>query len=208
MILAYYGRYIRPEKLKRKGNIVSSGTRKSSQFMAQKLKSLGFEFIIISDKNKELFNEIVKYSIDNGIPLRWSCNMRFSPVKKERSNSSHARIITGYIKGGNKITHIFYTDSWGANHMNKTMTFDQAAKMTNRYGPVFPKKDNQQYFEQIHSIIEQYVPKRQTSVSSSEDIEEDWGVPLKKEIEVKMPPLSESSTVIAAAQAQILPVDR
>lgn len=166
MILAYYGKHVSPDKLKRKGKGSNpySDRRKSSHFMAQRLKSLGFEFIIIRNEDTELFREIIKYAIDNGIPLRWSCNMRFSPLKKERNNSSHARIITGYVQNRDKITHIFYTDSWGEKHMNKIMTCSNALKMTNRYGPIFPLKDNQKFLSDFNTLIGTYIKSEKTSV--------------------------------------------
>jgi len=177
MILAYYGKNVSPDKLKRKGKGSNpySDRRKGSHFMAQRLKSLGFTFIIVQRKDKELFREIVKYAIDKGIPLRWSCNLRFSPIKKERNNSSHARIITGYIHKNNKITHVFYTDSWGFGHINKIMTFSCAFKMTNRFGPVFPEKNNQQFLADFKKIIAQYTKTEDISVpqASEEEIDDE-----------------------------------
>ena len=175
MILSYYGKHVSPDKLKRKGkgNNPYSDHTKSSHFMAQRLKSLGFVFIIISWKDIGLFHDVVKYAIDNGIPLRWSCNMRFSPIKKERNNSSHARIITGYIEKNKKMTHIFYTDSWGERHINKTMTFSNAFKMTNRYGPIFPLKNNQKYLSDFNALIAQYKKSENVSTPQESDVEID-----------------------------------
>ena len=174
MILAYYGKHVSPDRLKRRDNNTSSNRRKTSRFMAERLKSFGFIFIIVPYNNDdELFSKIVKYAIDNGIPLRWSCNMRFSPIKKERNNSSHARIITGYIEKNKKMTHIFYTDSWGERHINKTMTFSNAFKMTNRYGPIFPLKNNQKYLSDFNALIAQYKKSENVSTPQESDVEID-----------------------------------
>ena len=129
-------------------------------------------FIIVPYNNDdELFSKIVKYAIDNGIPLRWSCNMRFSPQKKERKNSSHARIITGYILYKDKMTHILYTDSWGERHINKLMTYKNALRMTNRYGPIFPTKNNEKFLSDFNEMIEQAKTKKKHSVLPTEDDE-------------------------------------
>lgn len=172
MILAYYGKHVSPDRLKRRDNNTSSNRRKTSRFMAERLKSFGFMFIIVPYNNDdELFSKIVKYAIDNGIPLRWSCNMRFSPQKKERKNSSHARIITGYILYKDKMTHILYTDSWGERHINKLMTYKNALRMTNRYGPIFPTKNNEKFLSDFNEMIEQAKTKKKHSVLPTEDDE-------------------------------------
>ena len=172
MILAYYGKHVSPDRLKRRDNNTSSNRRKTSRFMAERLKSFGFIFIIVPYNNDdELFSKIVKYAIDNGIPLRWSCNMRFSPKKKERTNSSHARIITGYILYKDKMTHILYTDSWGERHINKLMTYKNALRMTNRYGPIFPTKNNDKFVSDFNAMIEQAKTKKKHSVLPTEDDE-------------------------------------
>lgn len=165
MILAYYGKKVSPDKLKHtgRGNNQYSDRKKSSHFMAERLKNFGFVFIIVQHNNDELFRKIVKYAIDNGIPLRWSCNMRFSPIKKERNNSSHARIITGYVENNEQMSHILYTDSWGSDHINKIMTCKNAMKMTNRYGPVFPQKNNQKIISDFNFLIEKYTKKKNLS---------------------------------------------
>ena len=156
MILAYYGYNISPDKLKRKGkNDYLYPNRKCSDFIAQKLNSMGFMYSYTREKNKDFFCELIKYLIDRGIPLRWECNMRFSPIPAERNNSQHARIITGYI-GKNGITHIFYSDSWGSRHINKIMDVDQALKMTFLYGPVFPKRGNQKIIDDLKNIYDEF----------------------------------------------------
>ena len=170
MILAYYGVNVSPDKLKRRGNNIYSNNPKGSLFMAQRLKSLGFVFIIIQhNKRDELFREIVKYAIDNGIPLRWGVNMRYSPIKRDRGNSFHARIITGYIADKDKITHIFYSDSWGEKHINKLMTYKNALRMTTRYGPIFPKKNNDKFVSDFNAMIEQFTPPKKQVQSNAED---------------------------------------
>ena len=170
MILAYYGKYVSPDKLKRRGNNIYSDNKRSSQFMAQKLKSLGFTFIIIQhNKRDELFCQIVKYAIDNGIPVRWGVNMRYSPIKRDRGNSFHARIITGYIEYKDKMTHILYTDSWGEKHINKLMTYKNALRMTSRYGPIFPEKNNQKFVSDFNAIIERFTPPKKQVQSNAED---------------------------------------
>ena len=156
MILAYYGNYIAPKKLSRNSNLNFSSTQKrSSTFMTQKLDSMGFYYFYTKEKHKAFFCEIIKFLIDKGIPMRWECNMRFSPRKKERSNSFHARIITGYIANKDKMTHILYTDSWGSGHINKLMDMPNAVKMTVLYGPIFPKKGNQQMIDELKNIVDE-----------------------------------------------------
>ena len=173
MILAYYGKYVSPDKLKRKGKSYNpfSGRRKSSNFMEQRLKNFGFTYIIIRHNGDELFRAIVKYAIDNGIPIRWECNMRFSPVKRERSRSAHARILTGYVENNGKITNIFYTDSWGERYINRIMSCQNAIKMTNLYGPIFPQKNNQKLISDFNALIDLY--KKTKYVSNPQIAEED-----------------------------------
>ena len=63
-----------------------------------------------------------------------------SPIKKERKQGgNHARLITGYISHGDRITSLIYADSWGKKGLNKTMSITDAWRMTKHIGPVYPK---------------------------------------------------------------------
>ena len=155
MILDYYGQYVPAKRLRRKNGSIQESNAKTSAFMSQKLETLGFIYIYNPQKSFDLFCDTIKYAIDNGIPLRWECSMKFSPIPKERRNSTHARIILGY-KGKNRITHIIYADSWGATALHKVMTINQAHKMTVLYGPIFPKKDSQDILAHFQELREPY----------------------------------------------------
>ena len=179
MILEYYGQFISAKQLRRNKNTNGFSTVKSkttSRFIAQKLESLGFVYITINEKSSLLFSDVVKFSIEHGIPLRWECNLKFSPIRKERKNAGHARIILGYL-GREKITHIIYADSWGVQHLHKIIGVNEAFRMTNRFGPIFPRKDNQSYIDDFGILIAKYTKAKNPStkpVSKDEDEKLDW----------------------------------
>lgn len=154
MILDYYGQYVSAQKL-RKTNQLTQQTppKKTSKFISQKLESLGFTYIYTNEKSCDFFCKTIKFSIDHGIPVRWECDLKFSPIPKERKGklTMHARIIMGYV-GRTQITHIIYADSWGENALHKIMDIEHAHKMTRKYGPVFPKKDSKEILEGFKNL--------------------------------------------------------
>ena len=70
------------------------------------------------------FSKTIRDKIDDGIPLLWSLQVG---VIKERgipqAGGGHMRLIIGY---NDKTGHIIYSDSWGAGHEFKKMTFEEA----------------------------------------------------------------------------------
>lgn len=75
-------------------------------------------------KLKESF---VEY-IDKGYPLLWCVFMCYDP--EEQSNAGHMRLLVGYVKNGEDITHVLYRDPWGNKTKIKRMTFAEAVIMT------------------------------------------------------------------------------
>ncbi|MFK7910527.1 MAG: C39 family peptidase [Akkermansiaceae bacterium] len=74
------------------------------------------------------FKKNVRDKIDEGIPLLWALQVG---VIKERgipqAGGGHMRLIIGYNE---KTDQIIYTDSWGAGHEFKKMTFPEAFTAT------------------------------------------------------------------------------
>ena len=86
-----------------------------------------------SAKLKEAFAEY----IDKGLPLLWSVFMCYDP--EEQSDSGHMRLLVGYVKNGDEITHVIYRDPWGGKTKFKRMTFEEAVIMTHGVFAIIPE---------------------------------------------------------------------
>ncbi|MGJ8726529.1 MAG: C39 family peptidase [Roseibacillus sp.] len=72
----------------------------------------------------------IKSSIDEGVPLLWGLQLgRFpeTPNLNPQTEGGHMRTIIGYQE---KKGLVIFSDSWGAGHEFKTMTFDHAYQAT------------------------------------------------------------------------------
>lgn len=135
MILHYFRCYITPRDLKRDGQ---GYKYKYAGFIRKKLEQYGFEYIILPPRNLSFFADMVRRSIDNGIPIHWIVDMRLSPIENERVASHHARIIIGYFHKNGKLTDILYADSWGRSNLHKKMDLASAYKMTATVNFILP----------------------------------------------------------------------
>lgn len=137
MILRYFRCYnITPRDLKRGGD---GYKYKYSNFIRKKLAQYGFEYLIFPVQDISFFSEMIKKSIDNGIPIHWIVDMRLSPIEEERAPTHHARIIIGYFHRNGKVKDILYADSWGRSSLHKKMGLDSAYKMTATINFILPK---------------------------------------------------------------------
>lgn len=78
----------------------------------------------------ERFKKDVKTYVDQGIPLLWSCLVGIYPEVPDlsvRGAFGHMRLIIGY---NDKKDELIYSDSWGAAHAVKRMSYEQAWAMT------------------------------------------------------------------------------
>lgn len=84
------------------------------------------------------FKKTVRDKIDAGVPLLWALQVG---VIKERgipqAGGGHMRLIIGYNE---KTGHIIYTDSWGAGHEFKKMTFAEAFTATMNVMTIRPSR--------------------------------------------------------------------
>ena len=81
------------------------------------------------DLNSKIFINKIKEKIDQGIPLVWAVMLGFveEDPKLPQARGGHMRMIIGYNA---KTNEILYTDSWGAGHEFKRMSFDDAWMIT------------------------------------------------------------------------------
>ena len=136
MILHYFRCYIMPRDLKRDGK---GYKYKYSSFIRKKLEKYGFDYFMLRTRNISAFADMIKRSIDNGIPIHWMVDMSLSPIEEERSPTHHARVIIGYFHKNGKLTDVFYADSWGRSNLHKKMDLASAYKMTDSINFIFPK---------------------------------------------------------------------
>ena len=136
MILHYFRCYIMPRDLKRDGE---GYKYKYSAFIAKKLEKYGFDYLMLRTRNISAFADMVKRSIDNGIPIHWMVDMSLSPIEEERSPTHHARVIIGYFHKNGKLTDVFYADSWGRSNLHKKMDLASAYRMTTSLNFILPK---------------------------------------------------------------------
>ena len=76
------------------------------------------------------FVKDLKSSIDEGVPLLWGLELGKypeTPNLNPQTSGGHMRTIIGYQE---KKGLVIFTDSWGAGHEFKTMTFENAYKAT------------------------------------------------------------------------------
>lgn len=85
----------------------------------------------IEDKvDEDKFIKEVKKSIDDGIPVLWGLMLGMVPEEPAiapQVGGGHMRMIIGY---NDKDRKFIFTDSWGAGHEMKRMTYDNAYKST------------------------------------------------------------------------------
>ncbi len=84
------------------------------------------------------FQRDIFKSIDEGVPLFWSCLVGIYPEIPDVGNGifGHIRLIIGYNK---QKKEILYSDSWGAGHELKRMPVDQAWAITRGLNVLMPK---------------------------------------------------------------------
>lgn len=132
MILNYYGYNVSTKTLKK--NKPRTVSIKNMSYTNQQLLTYGLVFSSLPKDTISIFSDSIRKTIDHGILIWWSCDRSLAPEsdkKKDKSKSTHRRLITGYvIDRDNKIGEIFYSDSWGTEHINKRMTLYDAYKMT------------------------------------------------------------------------------
>jgi hypothetical protein len=74
------------------------------------------------------FEKVIRSSIDDGIPLLWSLTLGLFPEEPPiamQEGGGHMRLIIGY---NDTTRRLIFTDSWGAGHELKRMTFEDAYK--------------------------------------------------------------------------------
>ena len=86
----------------------------------------------VSDKE---FNSLVKEYVNKGVPLLWALELGRAQEEPPlpgagQTRGGHMRMIIGYKMENNQITHILFTDSWGAGHELKRMAAYDAYDVT------------------------------------------------------------------------------
>ena len=81
----------------------------------------------------------VKTNIKQGVPIVWGVTLGIYPEKERnrQSRGGHLRMIIGY---NDKEKTIIFSDTWGARHVFKTMSAEDAWSMTNSYSVFLPRK--------------------------------------------------------------------
>ncbi|MBL9152679.1 MAG: C39 family peptidase [Verrucomicrobiales bacterium] len=84
------------------------------------------------------FLKALRTHIDQGIPLLWGLTLgeypEIPPIA-EQVSGGHMRMIIGY---NDETGHLIFTDSWGAGHEMKRMTYDHAYQATHGLFAMFP----------------------------------------------------------------------
>ncbi|QTN31029.1 C39 family peptidase [Akkermansiaceae bacterium] len=89
-----------------------------------------FRTIKAEQNGCEHFQRKIKEYVDQGTPLCWTLFLGMFPEKGlPQSFGGHMRLITGYNYDGD-VPKIYYSDSWGEGHHQKTMRLDEAYCMT------------------------------------------------------------------------------
>ncbi|MEO0414543.1 MAG: C39 family peptidase [Verrucomicrobiota bacterium] len=76
------------------------------------------------------FHKAVTKSVDEGIPLLWSLHLGIAPEEpaiSPQASGGHMRMIIGY---NDKEEKYIFSDSWGAGHEFKKMTYSDTFKVT------------------------------------------------------------------------------
>lgn len=83
------------------------------------------------------FQREIQRNIDDGIPLLWSVHIGMVPEKglSPQAFGGHMRLIIGY---DTKTNEILYSDSWGAGHEEKRMSFEDAWILTDGLSTIQP----------------------------------------------------------------------
>ncbi|CAN5673353.1 hypothetical protein BH09VER1_BH09VER1_02060 [soil metagenome] len=83
------------------------------------------------------FQREIQRNIDDGIPLLWSVHLGMVAEKglSPQAFGGHMRLIIGYDTKSNEI---LYSDSWGAGHEEKRMSFDDAWILTDGLATIQP----------------------------------------------------------------------
>ena len=133
MLLNYYGYNLNVKTLKKKKARTMS--IRNVNYANAQLKSRGLQILPLPRNSISEFSSSIMNSINNGLPLWWGCNLSLAPASdkriKEWAKGGHRRLITGYVVNrDNQVCEIFYSDSWGTEHINKRMTLYAAYRMT------------------------------------------------------------------------------
>jgi hypothetical protein len=84
------------------------------------------------------FTKAIRDHIDKGIPLLWGLMLGEYPEEPpiaEQVSGGHMRMIIGY---NDQTQRLLFTDSWGAGHELKRMTYDDAYQATHGLFAMFP----------------------------------------------------------------------
>jgi hypothetical protein len=92
-------------------------------------KKLRVKMKVETEKNDfKTFQRNIKTNIDKGLPLLWCLELGIVPEPEiPQAKGFHMRLITGYDDAKREIT---YTDSWGAGHEAKKMSYENAFGIT------------------------------------------------------------------------------
>lgn len=89
----------------------------------------------------DFFKGKIQDYIDQGTPLCWTLFLGMFPEKGlPQSFGGHMRLITGYNFDDPEVPLIYYSDSWGEGHEQKTMRLDEAWCMTMGLYAMIPNK--------------------------------------------------------------------
>jgi hypothetical protein len=78
--------------------------------------------------SQDQFEKLVRRSIDGGVPVLWSLLLGMHPEEPAislQASGGHMRMIIGY---NDRTKRVIFSDSWGAGHEMKRMTYDHAYK--------------------------------------------------------------------------------
>ncbi len=90
------------------------------------------KFRLRDQRDYQKFRQKVIASIDQGLPLAWGVGGPY-----QGGVIRHLRIINGYNP---KTDQVIYTDSWGAGHEHKAMSFEEAWSLTTELLEVTPRE--------------------------------------------------------------------
>jgi hypothetical protein len=85
------------------------------------------------------FSDVVKESVDAGIPLLWALTLgkyQEEPPLSEQTMGGHMRMIIGYNE---KDGALIFSDSWGAGHEKKRMKLHEGLAATHGLYQLVPK---------------------------------------------------------------------
>lgn len=88
--------------------------------------------------SEDQFAKLIHRHIDEGIPLLWGLTLGKFPEEPsiaKQTGGGHMRLIVGY---NDATGHVLFSDSWGAGHELKRMTFGNAYNATNGIFSISP----------------------------------------------------------------------